>query len=110
MERLFFSEPHVASAFPLNPFRLNDRLRIQQGIFLVAGDVTKSFVDNLRALPGSADRDNVFKLVIRPDGVRDAIRQLFEMGISRTTLFPGLDGYAKALSVYNPVVIDPIKW
>jgi len=35
---------------------------------------------------------------------------LFQMGISRTSLFPGLDGFAKSLDIFHPVVHNPIAW
>jgi sugar phosphate isomerase/epimerase len=35
---------------------------------------------------------------------------LFHMNISQTTLFPGLDGYAKSLGVYHPTVDEPVDW
>lgn len=109
LSAVFFEEPYVRAACPLNPFRLNERLRIQKGAFLVPGDVTASFVDNLQALPGHDSPSHVVQMVI-PHGLRaEALRQLFQMNVSRTSLFPGLDGFAQALGVYHPV-FDPVKW
>lgn len=47
---LFMSKPYVAAAWPINPFRLNERLRVQQGAFLIQGDISKPFTENLGAL------------------------------------------------------------
>lgn len=110
VQALFFSEPYVSAAWPINAFRLNERLRIQQGAFLIPGDVSKPFTANLEALPNHHLRENVLKIVIPIDEKRTAIKNLFQMGISRTSLFPGLDGFAESLSVYHPVVDDPINW
>jgi hypothetical protein len=100
---LFFTEPFVRGACPLNPFRLNERLRIQKGAFLVPGDIAVSFRENLEALAQHDDAANVMRLVIPLELRRQALRHLFQMNISRTSLFPGLDGYAQSLGIYHPV-------
>jgi hypothetical protein len=106
---LFFSGPQVCVAYPANPFRLNERLSIQKGIFLLPGTVSESFTTNLTAMPGYEDPGNALKLVIPFSLRREALRQLFQMNISRTNLFPGLDGYAQSLNVYH-TVFEPIRW
>lgn len=106
---VFFEPPYVRVACPLNPFRLNERLRIQKGAFLVPGEITASFVDNLQELPGHDSAEHVVQLVIPRALSNEALKQLFQMNVSRTSLFPGLDGFAQALGVYHPV-FDPIKW
>lgn len=109
VQALFLSEPYVRAAWPINPFRLNERLRIQRGTFLIPGDISQSFMANLGALPGHDRRDNIVKIVIPYTETRKALQHLFLMDISRTSLFPGLDGYAQSLGVYHPV-FDPVKW
>lgn len=109
LEEVFFKPPFVMAACPLNPFRLNERLRIQKGAFLVPADITGPFADNLRAMPGHDDAGNVIQIVI-PIALREvAVRQLFNMNISRTSLFPGLDGFAQSLGVHHPA-FNPVKW
>jgi hypothetical protein len=110
VQALFLTEPYVPAAWPINAFRLNERLRIQQGAFLIPGDISRPFLENLEALPKHDHRDNVIKIVIPFTDRRTALKHLFQMGISRTTLFPGLDGFADTLSIYHPVVDDPINW
>jgi hypothetical protein len=110
VQALFFVEPYAAAAWPINAFRLNERLRIQQGAFLVPGDISKPFMTNLEALPGHDLSENVLKIVIPFEERQAALKNLFEMGIARTSLFPGLDGFAESLSIYHPVVDDPINW
>ena len=46
-----FQEKPVLCACPQTPFRLNERLRIQMGVFMVPGSIEASFEENLRALP-----------------------------------------------------------
>ena len=95
----FFKPNYVHAVCPLNPFRLNERSRIQKGVFLVPGDITISFMDNLHALQGN---DHVIKVIIPKKLRLQALSHLFEMNISRTSLFPGLDGYAHSLGIYYP--------
>lgn len=105
----FFEAPLVAVAYPINPYRLNERLRIQRGVFMIVGDVTKSFMDNLSALPDADSPQHVVKIVIPAAQRLTALSQLFYMGIARSSLFPGLDGYAQSLGVFHSAY-DPTKW
>jgi hypothetical protein len=105
---LFFSEPYVRAAWSINAFRMNERLRIQQGVFLIPGDVSRSFAENLDTIPEEPDR--FIKLVIPVDLIPEARKHLFSMSISRTSLFPGLDGYARALGIYSPALTPPFEW
>jgi len=106
-QEFFLDDPAVACASPQNPFRLNQRLRIQNGVFLIPGSVAIPFEENLRAMPGHKDTTKVIRLVIPRACRRGALRQLFDMNISRTSLFPGLDGYARTLGVYHPALEQP---
>lgn len=101
VNNLFFKHPYLKIACALNPFRLNERLRIQKGVFVLPGDVTVPFLDNLLALPGQG---KLIKIVIPAELCLHGLIQLFEMNISRTSLFPGLDGYAQSLGIYHPGV------
>ena len=65
------------------------------------------FMKNLEGLPGHSDKDHVVQLIIPLDQRREALRALFQMNINRTSLFPGLDGYARSLGIYHPVLEDP---
>lgn len=104
---LFFERPFVKSATPLNPFRLNERLRTQKGVFLVPGDATIGFMENLEALSGHSD--NAIKVIIPFDMRHEVLERLYDMNISRTSLFPGLDGYAQSLGIYH-LAYHPVRW
>ena len=107
--RLFLRKPFdVGAVYPTNAFRLNERLRIQQGVFLLPGDISRSFEDNFRSM--GLDKDHCRKIIIPASLVAEARRHLFVMGISRTSLFPGLDGYAKSLGVYGSAIEPPFEW
>ncbi len=109
LESLCWTDPYVCSVWPRNPFHLNERLQIQRGAFLIPTDISETFMYNLMALSGWENRRNVRKIIIRHSQRGRALRNLFDMGISRTSLFPGLDGFAQSLGVYNPVVLNPVK-
>jgi hypothetical protein len=104
---LIFGTPQIRMAWPVNPFHLNERLRIQKGIFLVPGDVGASLMENLAALPGHDTGGHIVKIMIPKELRREVLRQLFHMNVSHTSLFPGLDGYARSLGVYHPTVDEP---
>lgn len=109
ISELVFGEP-VRMAWPLTPFRLNERLRTQRGIFLAPGDTGAPFMEKLKALAGHGDDDHVLKINLPAAMRSEALRELFHMNITRTSLFPGLDGYAASLGVYHPTVFNPIPW
>jgi hypothetical protein len=107
--RIFLDPPFVPSACPLNPFRLNERLRLQMGIFLIPGDITIPFEANLGALRGHDDVKNMVRIVIPRALQAGAIEHLYYMNITRTSLFPGLDGYSRSLRIYHPI-FNPQEW
>ena len=106
-DSIFFKEPYALAAYPINPFSLNQRLLIQRGVFLIPGDITKSLMENLEALPNHEEQENIVKIVIPKDERREVLKQLWNMNISRASLFPGLDGFAQSLNVYH-YAYDPV--
>jgi FRG domain len=88
--------------YPENAFYLNERLTIQQGVFLCAGDITATFAANLKALDGWDLETSVLKLQLRMDKlqIREFAHVLRNMNISSAALFPGLDGVARSLCEY----------
>jgi len=87
---------------PLNPFRLNDRLSVQQGIFLAPLDVSRSFMENLYGLDKESElKVHLKKFTIKTSHsftVKGILKYLHRMNINRRSLFPGLDGFAQSLS------------
>lgn len=85
--------PPLAAIF--EPERLSVRMSTQQGVFLWPGDVTKTAMENLTAL-GNIGMRGIRKLTI-PLGQRGrALDQLRLMNTTRTSLFPGLEGFAQS--------------
>jgi hypothetical protein len=94
--------PRKPLIFPLNPWRMNRRLILQQSIFLVPGDITMSFMDNLRAV--GRPEDLLMEIPLSNDRrfLQEATRELLSMNMSSATLFPGLDGFAQNLTSLIP--------
>lgn len=94
--------PRHPLIFPLNPWRMNRRLILQQSVFLVPGDITKSFMDNLRSV--TDPRHLLVEIPLSNDRrfLEEATRELLAMNMSSATLFPGLDGFAENLTSLIP--------
>jgi hypothetical protein len=96
---------------PVSPFRLNERLVIQQGIFLCPGDVSLTFEENLAAVLPSPPHNALLQFVIGDsiDLRTKILWQLQHMNMNSATLFPGLDGFARSLAtlVALPDIIPP---
>lgn len=94
--------PRRPLVFPLNPWRMNRRLVVQQAVFLVPGDITMSFMENLEAV--DAPTELIQEIPLSPDRefLREVTRELLAMNMSSTTLFPGLDGFARNLTALIP--------
>jgi FRG domain len=81
-----------------NALQLNERLTIQQGVFLCPGDIASSFVCNLRSLNGWESDANVVQLELKmnKEQFREFARWIRRMNVSSATLFPGIDGFARS--------------
>jgi hypothetical protein len=103
---IFLSNNPKKFASPVNPFRLTQRITVQKGVFVCPGDITKTFEENLRSMQDFDSKNNVIKFIIslsrdKCDEWRKAVDFLYDLNITRTTLFPGLDGFASSLK-YSP--------
>lgn len=97
----------VTSVAPLVPYHLNERLAVQQGVFLVPLNPEVSFMDNLRAVARPPElRRHVLKLEIPV--IRKAQYQMLvsldRLNVHRLSLFPGIDGFAQSMQ------ISPLWW
>jgi hypothetical protein len=92
-----------ALVYPVNPLRLNERLTIQQGVFLCPRQITRPFVDNLRAL---GPERSVLKAFLIPEDRRIRfLAELDRMNMNSAVLFPGLQGFAESLWT-NPLCYE----
>src|SRR5262249_773855 len=88
----------------VTPYHLNQRLSIQQGLFLFSADLEKTFMESLKEMPHADDDENirVFEISFETPLRRQLLRRLADMNITSTTLFPGLEGYASSLNTLPP--------
>lgn len=96
------AEKRMPLVYAVNPFRLNKRLMIQQGVFLFHGDIRRSFMGNLKEYCNRENielKKNLHKTPLRPtrDERKEILYQLKSMNISNEALFPDLGGFAKYL-------------
>ena len=99
---LFWKNPKaVQMIFPVSPLHSNERIDMQQGLFLCQGS-DETFEDNLEAMDNSFD--HIIKIIISPEVRKEAIIDLNKMNINNATLFPGLEGYAR--SIKNKIWIE----
>jgi hypothetical protein len=95
----------------VQPYRMNERLTIQQGIFLCANNPLMGFHRCLKSLLLYAGKKNdapnqlLHKLVVSSEARLDVLRILNKMNINRSTLFPGLDGFSASLRI-NTEILD----
>jgi len=102
--KLFMHPSPLRFAYPTNPILLNERLTIQQGVFLAPGDVTATFEENVRAVPNH--NQNVVQIIIDPSCRQDLMRKLHRFGINAATLFPGLEGFARSLRTKSLILAN----
>jgi hypothetical protein len=92
---------------PVRPFRLNERLTIQQGLFLCANQPLLSFHRCLAALLVHGKKRHLssnqwlHKFLVAPEARLDVLRILNKMNINASTLFPGLDGFCPITAYYH---------
>ena len=94
-------EDNKQGVWPVNPFFLNERLAAQQGLFLLPTDLRQSFVENLAEMQDSANGSPHLRrmpILLDRDNLAAVYRHLFRINVTKTTLFPGLEGFAEHLA------------
>lgn len=87
----------VPAVFPVEPWRFDPRQSAQQACFLCPGDVTRPIREQLEAVLGGS-RDHAIVQLCLPRAVRqEAVEDLWRMNVSPASLFPSLEGLARAL-------------
>ena len=94
---------------PVTPYRFNERMSIQQGIFMFPTNMAVSFEDNLLGmfeimapepinwLTDYWNKCSIIKLTIPAMFHKEILEDLHSMNITAASLFPGLDGFARSL-------------
>lgn len=83
---------------PVSAFEVNERLGIQQGLFLCPGDVRETLEDNLCTAKKSELLKECYKFVVPYKCRATVLADLRRMNITAATLFPGLDGFSRSLN------------
>lgn len=73
----------------------NERLTLQQGMFLVSNTLKKSMQNIIDGY--GATRSNAFKIVIPSSLKMNATRKLIDMNLTSATLYPSLEGYSSSV-------------
>jgi hypothetical protein len=93
---------------PAGCFRLSQRQLAQQAVFMVTGDLSVSFEENIRAM---GTEEELSQAIVRYELKRSYRAEVLEdlrlMNVSRMTLFPSLDGFAQSLRY--TLVEDPVE-
>jgi hypothetical protein len=88
----------------INPFKLNERLAIQQGVFLVSRCTTKSFMTTFKGLRRKRpDAFHKIEILCTKELLVDALRMLQSVNVWRVSLFPGLDGFCQSFENQLPL-------
>lgn len=86
--------------YTVNPGIFNERLIIQQGVFLCPGDMSVTFAENLAEhFSGNNSKGKIIKYAIDTKKRNELLRKLHRMNINRASLFPGIDGFAKSIGM-----------
>lgn len=82
-----------------NPARIHERLHLQQGVLLCQGNINKEFMHNLKHTFKSEKTKSIkrFDCKLTLPEIDEAFADLKRMNITEESLFPGLDGHARAV-------------
>jgi len=86
---------------PVRPFRSNERIHMQQGLFLCPANINLTFEENLTDRRFSKLKDlqkNIKKIVIQKKNIPKFIFDLKKMNISAEALYSGLSGFSESLN------------
>lgn len=109
LKKVFEAKKKPGMVF-VSPFRLNERLAIQQGTFVTTRDLAYSFDENLSATLKStkaSDPSGRFvKIVLDLSTLelKNVLHELHRMNVTRRTLFPGFDGFSQDL--HNHIALE----
>lgn len=92
---------------PVDLYVRNDRMSAQSGVFLIPGDPSRTFMENLLANSTEDINQHILKIDIPGACAARALADLSKMGIRRRSLFPGLDGIAKDIKLFYEYIGDP---
>lgn len=107
-ELIAFINADLKIIFPLEPTVMNERLTIQQALFLVPSGKHISFEDNMQAYVAEDSPKYVKKVIVPKKEGLNCLIDLFRMNINAATLFPGLDGFARSLRTIPDITYSSV--
>lgn len=93
-----FSHTDLDCVMPFDLAHANQRQLNQQAVFLAAMNPHKTLVEQLGFLDYQ-EKPIMTKLTIPQQDRSTALRDLMKMNITHATLFPGIDGFSRALNL-----------
>ena len=94
---------------PVEPFRTNERVLVQQGVFLCPSSAHCTFEQCLQSVQEFAKKRPdpqhpfLYRLTIRADVCPFVLRELHRMNLNYASLYPGLDGLARSLATVSKI-------
>jgi len=86
---------------PIEPFKMNKRYALQQSIFICPANSYDTFMEQLEFLEDESSKA-IVKIILPSNIRKEVLRDLQRMNITRTSMFPDLDGYSIGLKMkYN---------
>lgn len=104
--RVFYtrpSKPIKPFLYPYDPLEKNQRLRVQQGLFIVPSLVNVNFEEILKDYgieDGYLNKEFMaMKLIFKKEHLKYWWAKLIQMNITHETIYPGLEGFCKSLKL-----------
>ncbi|MEA3318924.1 MAG: FRG domain-containing protein [Bacillota bacterium] len=93
----------IPFVYPYEPFEKNERIRKQQGLFLVPSVIDMTINEILETYgieEGKINGEDVaIKLVFKGNNINEWWFRLKQMNITHETIYPGLEGFCKSLKL-----------
>jgi len=97
-------EGEARAIVPMNPSRLNERLAVQQGIFLASRCTTESFDTTFERMRMKEPKAFwKLEIVCSKKLLVAALNSLHSINIGHVSLFPGLDGFCQSFKNLLPL-------
>ena len=106
MKRIFTQDFEQNFVFPFEPEYQNERLILQQGLFLVPSTIEESIESILAAYKNYHLFCKRYVFEMSDAKLRGAIKNLKAMNIDNFRLFPGIDGLSRAMYLQ---LLEPIS-
>jgi hypothetical protein len=84
--------------YVINPFYLNERLSIQQGVFIIPTDITRPFKENYESTLKKSKHSKSIEIIeinCNKKFLYESKTFLYRANINDETLFPGIEGYSR---------------